>query len=126
MPAKWLAAATAAAALLTFASAAPAAVGLSGKYGRTVTGAGKKLDGRWVIDFTSGGRYTVAVDRHVIGKGTDVVKGNKVTLHDSACKLAQRGGYTFRLEGAILTFKRISDPCAGRSIVLAKPLHHEM
>lgn len=123
MSTKWPFAA-AAAALLLFTGAALATPGLSGKFARTATGVGKNVDGPWVLDFTTGGHYTVAYNRHLVGKGTDVVNGKTIVLHDSACKLSQRGSYTFTLKGATLTFERISDPCVGRSIVLAKPLHH--
>jgi hypothetical protein len=113
-------------AVLVSAAAAVAASPLKGSYGRTVSGGNKSFDGKWVIAFKGNGKYTVAVQGHVIGSGTLKAKGTKVTLHDSACKLKQAGVYTYTLKGATLTFKRISDLCPGRSTVLAKPLQRVM
>jgi hypothetical protein len=113
-------------AILVCAAAAVAASPLKGSYGRTVSGGNKSYDGKWVLVFKGNGRYTVAVQGHIIGKGILTAKGTKVTVHDSACKLTQTGVYTYTLKGTTLTFKRISDPCPGRSTVLAKPLQRVM
>jgi len=122
----WWAVVSATAALLVFAAIATAASPLKGSYGRTVSGGNKSFDGKWVIAFKGNGRYTVAVGGHVIGKGIMTAKGSKYTLLDSACKPKQIGVYTYTLKGTTLTFKRISDPCPGRSTVLSKPLQHVM
>jgi hypothetical protein len=116
-------------AALVFLLLAPAALAgttIKGSYGRTVSGAGAQLNGRWVIAFMGNGRYSVALKGHIIGKGRISVQGGKATLLDSACKATQTGKYTYTLKGAVLTFTRISDPCSGRSAVLAKPLNHMM
>jgi hypothetical protein len=112
--------------LLTLAATAIAASPPMGSYSRTITGAGKQLNGPWVIAFKAGGHYTVAWKDRVIGKGKITVTGTKATLIDSACKPSQTGKYTYTVKGAVLTFKRLSDPCPGRSAVLAKPLHSGM
>jgi hypothetical protein len=123
---RWaLAVGVTAAVLLILASAAIAGTTLKGSYGRTVTGVSKNFDGAWVIAFKGNGHYTVAVKGHIIGKGTMTAKGDKATLRDSACKPKQVGSYTYALKGLVLTFTRISDPCPGRSTVLAKPLHRK-
>lgn len=124
---RWSAAFGVAATLfLILAATATAASPPMGSYGRTITGAGKQLNGPWVIAFKAGGHYTVAWKSRVIGKGKITIKGTKATLIDSACKAGQTGMYTYSLKGAVLTFKRVSDSCVGRSAVLAKPLHSGM
>jgi hypothetical protein len=111
---------------LLLAGVALAGTRIKGSYGRTISGAGAALNGRWVIAFTGNGRYTVALKGHMVGKGRISVQGDKATLVDSVCKATQTGKYTYTLKGAVLTFTRISDPCSGRSAVLAKSLQHMM
>lgn len=118
--------AMAGAVFLLLAVTAVAGTTLKGSYGRTVTGAGTQANGPWVVAFIGNGRYTVARKGHIVGKGRISVAGDKATLLDSACKPTQTGKYTYTLKGAMLTFTRITDPCVGRSTILARPLHHMM
>ena len=49
--------------------------------------------------------------------------GGKITFNDKSGKLAcsAKGVYSYKLNGRVLTFKKVSDPnkCAGRIAVLA-------
>ena len=64
-------------------------------------------------------------DGGVVVAGTIRIVGNKVTFHDLAGTFACRGAtkingsYTWRIQGAKLTFTRVSDACPGRKGVLS-------
>jgi hypothetical protein len=88
-----------------------------------ISGAAAPLNATWRLAFQSPA-YDVTRNRGVVVAGTFRIAGNKVTFHDLAgsfaCKGAQvYGTYTWRIQGAKLTFTRVSDACVGRRSVLA-------
>ena len=110
--------------VLSAASTALAAGGLSGKYTTTIKGdsaLGGQLNGTWVIHFTPGA-YHVSEDGHAITHGKNTITGNTITFHDTGgigvCP--GTGTYKFKVTGTKLRFTVISDhsSCAGRKGVL--------
>jgi hypothetical protein len=81
-----------------------------------------QLKGTWVLDFLRTGRYVIT------DNGTVVVRGHfsstsMLDLHGETGPLAcaDRGVYRWKRAGKKLTLTKVSDPCAGRSAVLALP-----
>ena len=83
------------------------------------------LNATWRLAFRNAA-YNVTRNSGVVVAGTvRIVGGNKVTFHDLAGTFACRGAtqingtYTWRIQGAKLTFARVSDACPGRRGVLS-------
>ena len=89
-----------------------------------ISGPTPLLKATWRLAFQTPA-YNVARNGGVVVAGTIRIVGNKVTFHDLAGILACRGAakingsYTWRIQGAKLTFTRVSDSCPGRSGVLS-------
>ncbi|HLX21236.1 MAG TPA: hypothetical protein VKR23_13890 [Gaiellaceae bacterium] len=112
-----LAITTSIAAALVLASAALAAGTLAGKYTTRIASTGT-----WVLNFATGGTYTVSDNGRIVVRGKYSTTGSKVTLsHETgpaACSTS--GKYSWTRTGKTLRFVRISDSkCAGRSGVLS-------
>ena len=113
------------AAALTAAAALATARGLTpGVYQTKVAGARVAvLNGTWKVAL-AGPAFTIYRNNVTAVAGTSTVVGTKVTFHDLAgtfaCKGAQAiGTYIATLTGTKLTFKAVSDSCAGRKLVLS-------
>jgi hypothetical protein len=76
------------------------------------------LNATWTLAFKNAA-FNVRRNGGVVSTGTVKIVGNKVTFHDLAGTLSCRGAqvngtYTWRIQGAKLTFTRVSDTCDGR------------
>ena len=110
---------------LLVCAAALAATSVNGTYTATLGSGPLKgaVKGTWTLNFASP-KYTVAYNGSVSAKGSYSLSGNKITFSDKSGPRAcpGKGVYTYKLNGRILTFKKVSDSnakCAGRSAVLA-------
>jgi hypothetical protein len=89
-----------------------------------ISGPTPLLKATWRLAFQTPA-YNVTRNGGVVVAGTVRIVGNKVTFHDLAgifaCRGATRinGSYTWRIQGAKLTFTRLSDACPGRKGVLS-------
>ena len=89
-----------------------------------ISGPTPLLNATWRLAFRNAA-YNVTRNSGVVVAGTVRIVGNKVTFHDLAGTFACRGAtqingtYTWRIQGAKLTFTRVSDACPGRSGVLS-------
>ena len=92
-----------------------------GKYTTNVKSPAR-LKGTWVLDFVKGGKYTIT------DNGAVVVRGHFTTTSwiylsnetgPAAC--SQYGVYAWKRTGKTLKFTKVSDPCAGRAVVLGLP-----
>lgn len=89
-----------------------------------ISGATPPLNATWRLAFQNPA-YDVTRNRGVVVAGTVRIVGNKVTFHDLTGSFACRGAtqiigtYTWRIQGAKLTFTRVSDACLGRRSVLS-------
>ncbi len=106
--------------LATTPAALAAASGtLSGTYVTTVKTAGS-LDGTYHIVF-SPGRFVLHAPYGLIGHGTYVISGSRITLHGPG-SCASAGIYEFKISGTSLTFKKIKDVCSRVEVLTAHPL----
>jgi hypothetical protein len=111
-------------AALVLCAAAMAASLPNGTYTGTVGGSalGGKVKGTWTLAFASPS-YTIGFNGTTVVKGSFSQGGGKITFNDKSGKLAcsAKGVYSYKLNGRVLTFKKVSDPnkCAGRIAVLA-------
>jgi|SRR5664279_1332016 len=89
-----------------------------GKYSATVK-APAALKGTWVLTFGKAGKYTIAENGAVVVRG-HFTSTTRVYLSGETGPRAcpQFGVYAWKRKGKTLTFKKVSDPCAGRAIVL--------
>lgn len=105
-------------------TAAVASAALSGSYKTTISGKTAALNGKWQIKFASGHKANISRNSKVVVKtGVKFSGKNKVKFTDTsgsyACKGTQKSGtYTYKLSGKKLTYKVVSDKCAGRKSVL--------
>lgn len=109
---------------LAMSSVALAASTFSGTYKTKIhsTALGGALNGKWTIKF-KGGHYTVKFKGKLEVKGNYLIKGQKVTVHDTSGpgKCPGTGTYKFKATGNKLRFTKISDSnpaCLGRVTVL--------
>jgi hypothetical protein len=81
-----------------------------------------QLKGTWVLDFLKGGKYTSTRNGAVVVRG-HFTSTSRVYLSNetgpAAC--SQFGVYGWKRAGKTLTLTKVSDPCAGRLTVLARP-----
>jgi hypothetical protein len=94
---------------------------LAGTYAATVV-APSVLKGRWVVSFTTGGRYTIAHDGKVAVRGRYTRVGPQITLMRETGPLAcsSWGAYSWTRTAKTLKFTPISDSaCGGRAEVLS-------
>jgi lipopolysaccharide export system protein LptA len=105
------------AALLVVASVAMAKGGLNGSWSTKIKSP-KNLKGTWTLTFTPG-HYVVKVNGSKVTKGTDTIKGNKISVTDSTCKAT--GVYKYKITGNKLSFTKVKDgkTCTGRAAVLS-------
>jgi hypothetical protein len=109
-------------AALASSSVALAGGTLAGEYKAKISSP-PEFKATWVMKFAKSGTYTVAMDGHVIVRGTYSSSGSTITFRhetgEGAC--AKTGKYTWKKSGKTLKFTRMSDStaCAGRSGVLA-------
>jgi hypothetical protein len=111
------------AAVVVLALAAPAfAASIEGRYSGVVIG--KKpagLNGQWELAFDATGGYTMLLEGKKMVTGTATVAGGTITFGNEAgkAKCAKPGKYKWSVKGGLsLTFKLVSDTCAGRKTVL--------
>jgi hypothetical protein len=77
----------------------------------------------WVLNFKAGSKYTIARNGAIVVRGKDTITAKRIKFGQEkgsyAClgKLAS-GTYSWTLKSNKLTFKRVSDGCPGRKIVL--------
>ena len=89
-----------------------------------ISGPTPLLNATWRLAFRTPA-YNVTRNGGVVVAGTVMIVGNKITFHDLAGTFACRGAsqingsYTWRIQGARLTFTRVSDACLGRYGVLS-------
>jgi hypothetical protein len=92
-----------------------------GKY-RTTVKAPAALKGIWVLNFASGGKYTITDNGAVVVRG-HFTSTSRIYLSGEkgprACP--QFGVYAWKLAGRTLSFTKVSDSCAGRAVVLGRP-----
>jgi hypothetical protein len=108
-------------AALLMASVALAAGTLAGKYTAKIVSP-SSLKGTWVLNFATGGTYTVSDNGHVVIHGKYSATGSNATFsHETgpdACP--STGKYNWKRTGKTLKFVRINDAkCVGRSGVLS-------
>jgi hypothetical protein len=79
-----------------------------------------QLKGTWAFTFAKDGTYTIAQGAAVVVHGHYAALGSEITLSREtgprAC--SQFGDYHWKRAGKTLKFTRVSDPCAGRALVL--------
>ena len=110
------------------ASAAPSP--LRGVWQTTVSSPVPALRGTWLISFAPNGGYAVVKEpdtKALMVGGTSTVAGSTLTMTDkegpaSGPGSTARARYAFRITGKILKLTKISEPCTGRSIILAGTL----
>jgi hypothetical protein len=117
-----LALVTAVAALLVLPSLALAGASLPGTYTAKLT-TPAQFKGTWSLTFVAALKYTISERGKVVVRGHYVSVGSQITFSQETGPLGckQFGVYSWKRAGAKLTFKRISDPCAGRAYVLGHP-----
>jgi len=78
------------------------------------------LKGTWAFTFAKGGTYTIAQGGAVVVHGHYAALGSEITLSRETGPRAcpQFGDYHWKRTGKTLKFTRVSDPCAGRAMVL--------
>jgi hypothetical protein len=108
---------------LVLATSAAAAGPLTGTYQAVISGKSKALNGTWVLSFAANGFYTVAKKPNtnaILVGGSSTLSGKSLTLADHQGKMACKtpAEYTFTKAGTHLKFKKVSDSCAGRLVIL--------
>jgi hypothetical protein len=112
---------------LAGAGGAAAATGPAGTFAATIQGSPlPRFDGVWTITLAAGGKYTIALGRQPLIRGTATFNGSRITFDresgPAACLgAAARGVYSWRLTGKSLRFTRLADACLGRRVVLSYP-----
>ena len=78
------------------------------------------LKGTWVLNFAKGGKYTISENGAVVVRG-HFTSTTRIYLSGETGPRAcpQFGVYVWKHTGKTLSFKKVSDPCVGRSLVLA-------
>jgi len=110
-------------AALVSPSLALAGGSLVGKYSVKIA-TPSALKGTWVLSFAKNRTYTIAESGTIVVHGHYVSLGSEVTLSQEkgprAC--SQFGDYTWKRTATTLKLTKVSDPCAGRLLVLGHPL----
>lgn len=104
---------------LAMSSIALAAAGVSGTYATTIKSPAE-LKGKWVLTFTKGGTYKVALNGKTLARGTYAATAATITLREpSGC--GGSGTYAWKRSGKTMTFfrKREARSCQIRAAVLA-------
>jgi hypothetical protein len=106
---------------LALTSVALSAGGPPGTYATTIKSPAQ-LKGKWVLTFTNGGTYTVAVNGQRIASGRYSATARTITLdreRGSGCTGA--GTYAWTKSGKTMTFtrKKESPSCQARAVVLS-------
>ncbi|HEY1478537.1 MAG TPA: hypothetical protein VGF46_00825 [Gaiellales bacterium] len=104
---------------LVVTASASATLDLGGKY-TTKIAAPAQLKGTWGLSFTGYPKYVITQAGKVVVRGHYATVGNHIQFNDDSGPLAckQFGAYTITLTKKTISFKRQSDPCPGRSLVL--------
>jgi hypothetical protein len=77
------------------------------------------LKGTWVLNFAKGGKYTISENGAVVVRGHFTSTARIYFSGETGPRACpQFGVYVWKNTGKTLTFKKVSDPCAGRAIVL--------
>ena len=114
--------------VLALASAAAAANSpLHGVWQTTVSSPAPALRGTWLISFAPNGAYAVVKKpntKALMVGGTSTVSGATLTMTDregpaSCSGSTARARYSFKITGKTLKLTKISEPCTGRSVILA-------
>ncbi|MEP6641483.1 MAG: hypothetical protein ABJB93_06195, partial [Gaiellales bacterium] len=105
------------AAALIVPAASAAALTLKGTY-TTKIAAPAAVKGTWTLSFVGYPKYTITQAAKVVVRGHYASVGNQIQFNDDSGsrKCAQFGVYTITKTAKTISFKRISDPCRGRSL----------
>ncbi len=114
-----LALAAALSAALLVPAAAGASLTLKGTY-TTRIAAPAPVKGTWTLSFVGYPKYTITQAGKVVVRGHYATVGNQIQFNDDSgpLKCARFGVYTIAKTAKTIAFKRTSDPCPGRSLVL--------
>ncbi len=109
------------------AAPALAAGKLTGRFATTIKGDTSlhgALNGRWVLNFTRTGAYTITFNGATVVRGRFSSTGSTISFgHESGpASCPTPGRYTVVATGRTLRLKRVSDACNGRMGVLAHTL----
>ncbi|HET6174148.1 MAG TPA: hypothetical protein VFD90_16170 [Gaiellales bacterium] len=80
-----------------------------------------QLKGTWSLSFAKGGAYTIAQGSKVVVRGHSLSVAPQIKFAKETGPLActSPGYYNFKRSGQTLSFKKLSDSCGGRALILA-------